>query len=145
VNHEHRKLAGKLIAQVGSPGRAVFLESGRGGVQIYEEEPEVPHRTGLEIFGVEPFDQVLLHLAAVGAVFCFSRLPIFGRPRHWAAGHLSDFGQHVRAFGKLLAATHDRSFADERLLHYQQKCHADGKSSSSSRSAPVRSDPPNTE
>ena len=50
VNHEHRKLAGKLIDAVGPPGQTVvFLESFAGGPPI-SDDPSGGMPTGAEIF-----------------------------------------------------------------------------------------------
>ncbi|MHB1033257.1 MAG: DUF4350 domain-containing protein [Pirellulales bacterium] len=120
VNHEHRKLAGRLIAQVGSPGRVVFLESGASGPPIRDEDPSGGMRTGMEILGAWPANLILLHLAALGIIFCFSRSAIFGRPRQGEPAGVSDFGRHVAALGDLLARTGDSAFAVARLLNYRQ-------------------------
>ncbi|HEX4148130.1 MAG TPA: hypothetical protein VHY20_04045, partial [Pirellulales bacterium] len=49
VNHEHRKLAGKLIDSIGSNRRVTFLESGPQQLDIYDTEPENAGRSGLAI------------------------------------------------------------------------------------------------
>jgi hypothetical protein len=108
VNHEHRKLAGKLIKAVGSPGRVVFLESGPGGPPI---DPAAEAVTFWQLFGGWPLNVILLHLAVLGIIFCFARWPIFGRPQTPPAELVSDFGKHVEAVGELLHRTHDRNFA----------------------------------
>jgi len=56
----------------------------------------------------------------LGIVVCLSRSPIFGRPRELPADSPSDFGKHVAALGKLLAATKDRNYAHARLAQYRQ-------------------------
>jgi hypothetical protein len=121
VNHEHRKLAGKLIEEVGpAPKDVVFLESRHGGPRIYEDEPSGKTPTGLELFGRWPTNWILLQLAVVGIIFCFSRLPIFGRPRTVAPEGGADFGQHLRAMGELLGRSRDRDYAEARLAGYHQ-------------------------
>ena len=120
LNHEHRKLAGKLIAESGQPGRTVFLESSAGGPQIRAEDPTNAPPTGLEIFNIWPMSFILLHIAAVGIVFCAARYPIFGTPRDPPAASRSDFGRHIRALGELLQMTRDRAYATARLKHYHQ-------------------------
>lgn len=121
VNHEHRKLAGRLIAEIGPSGRSVvFLESGPGGPMIRNEEPPVGTPTGLEIFIVWPTNWILLHLAAAGILFCFSRLPIFGRPRELPPPPTSDFALHVDAVARLMERSGDRSYATARVMHYHQ-------------------------
>jgi hypothetical protein len=126
VNHEHRKLAGKLIDAVGDDKRVVFAESGSRGLPIRDKEPDNQQRSGLEIFGIAPFDLVFLHLSTLGLIFCFSRYVIFGRPRDAESVHPSDFGKHVTALGLLLARTRDRAFALARIDHYQ-KTRRDGE------------------
>jgi hypothetical protein len=168
VNHEHRKLAGKLIDEIGPPGKTVvFLESrgrqssrydswptgakknkkkrssdGRGRFHVLgdgkqaedDDEGEPPIRdddpaggdlTGMEIFGVWPTNWILLHLAAVGVIFCFSRWPIFGRPKPPETPSPSDFGRHVDALAELLKRTRDRVYAMERILNYRQRSERD--------------------
>lgn len=120
VNHENRKLAGQLIDEIGSkPQKVVFLESGPGGPPIWEDEPPEHAQTSLEILTVWPFNAIFLQLGALGLIFCYSRLPIFGRPRPLAAPRLSDFGRHVAALGSLLQRTGDRAYALNRVAHYQ--------------------------
>ena len=120
VNHEHRKLAGKLIAEVGEPGRLVFLESSAGGPPVFSKEPEQSMSGAWAITRIWPISAILLHLAALGIIFCFARYPIFGVPIEPPPPPLSDFGEHVKALGKLLARTRDRPFALGKLAHYHE-------------------------
>jgi hypothetical protein len=112
VNHEHRKLAGKLIAATGEPGQVVFLESGRGGPRI---DPAPTDSSIWTLFEAWPLGAILLQLAAVGVMFCFARWPIFGRPKQPPPETTADFGKHVTAVGQLIARTKDRQFALDRL------------------------------
>lgn len=120
VNHEHRKLAAKLIASTGAPGDVVFLESGPDDPQILDEDPAAKTPTGLEVFFVWPLNFILLHLALLGIVFAFARAPIFGLPRRPAAPPLSDFARHVSALGELLHGTRDRAYAVKQIQNYHQ-------------------------
>jgi len=121
VNHEHRKLAGKLIGAVGPPGQTVvFLESSAGGPFIRDEDPAAGMPTGLEIFNIWPTNWILLHLAIAGIIFCFSRWPVLGRPYEPEPPSQSDFGQHIRALAELLKRSRDHAYATTRLLRYQQ-------------------------
>ncbi len=120
VNHQHRKLAGKLVDELAPGSRVVFLETGADSPPIHDEDPQTHPRNGLEMFGVEPLNHIFLHLSILGVIFCFARLPIFGRALPPPAAPTSDFGQHVEAVGDLLAKTGDGSYAAARLLHYQQ-------------------------
>jgi len=121
VNRQHRKLAGKLIEEVGPPGQTVaFLESGPGGPPILAEDPAVEVPTGVEMALTPPLCWLFLHLAIVGVAFCFSRWPVFGLPRQLDTGVTSDFGKHIEALGDLLRRSRDRAYAMARVLHYQQ-------------------------
>ena len=121
VNHEHRKLAAKLIEECGEAGdKVVFVESEAGGPKIVEKEPTGNMPTALELLKVWPLNAILLHVAVLGLVLCLARSPIFGRPRELAVDSPSDFGKHVAALGKLLAQTKDRNYAHARLMQYRQ-------------------------
>jgi len=117
VNHEHCKLAGKLIEAVGPPGRVVFLESGPGGPPV---DPPYSSNSLWTLFSAWPLGPILLQLAVMGIIFCFARWPIFGRPQQPAAESLSDFGKHVDAVGRLLARTRKREFAVQQVPQAQQ-------------------------
>jgi hypothetical protein len=121
VNREHRRLAGQLIEEIGPPGQTVvFLESGPRGIFLFETDPTSGPPSGLAIFQVWPANWILLHLAVVGIILCFSRFPIFGRPRDPEPEGVSDFGRHVQALGELLQQSGDTAHAAARLSHYRQ-------------------------
>ncbi len=139
VNHEHRKLAGQLIEEVGPPRQTVvFLESYAGGPLILDRDPTAGAPTGLEIFNIWPTGWILLHLTLAGILFCFSRFAIFGRPREPEAESTSDFGQHIQAVGELLQRSRDTTYAMTRLVHYRQAVQPDA----GPRSVPSDSRPP---
>jgi hypothetical protein len=126
VNHEHRKLAAKLIDVVTAEDQegqvVVFLESHAGGPPISGEDEDVPNVSdALEIFNVWPTNWILMHLAVVGLLLCFWRFPIFGLPRPDDPPHLSDFGKHLDAVGELLKQSGDEDYARERIRQYLQK------------------------
>ena len=121
VNHEHRKLAGRLIALCAPAKRVVLLESGAGGPSIVARDGDSDRQTGFEIFTVWPLGFVMLHLAIVGITLCIASFPIFGRPRELTSASTSDFGQHVAALGDLLAKTRDRQYAIDRLKEYEEQ------------------------
>ena len=147
VNHEHRKIAARLVEECGEPGNAAFLESGPTGLAIFDQEPENAYATGAEVFTVWPLGLIVIHLVAAGILFCFIEFPIFGRPKarfHVAAANLAsdavvgvlnivivrktrdpstshaDFGSHISALGELLQRTGDESYAQARISHYHQ-------------------------
>ncbi|MCA9247995.1 MAG: hypothetical protein KDA42_12790 [Planctomycetales bacterium] len=119
VNHEHRKLAGKLIDEVGPTGNVVFLESGPGNVPIHESDPDPEAPTGLELFAKWPLNWILFQLGLWGLIFAAARWPIFGRPKREQTESLTDFGRHVTALGELLERTGDRGYALAKIRHYQ--------------------------
>ena len=120
VNHEHRKLAGRLINEFGSKRRVVFLISDEGGPTIFDEEPKAKSPSGLEGFFEWPENVVWLHLAAAGIVICLARWPIFGRPRRPERTETGDFGLHITALGDMMSQTKDARFAQEKLMQYYQ-------------------------
>jgi hypothetical protein len=117
VNHEHRKLADRLIAEAGPHGRVVFLESEAGGPTILDKDPGIDLPTGPTGW---PLDYILLLFAVTGLTYLFSQYPIFGTPRDAPQKHSADFGQHVEALGELLQQTGDERLARSKLEHYQQ-------------------------
>jgi hypothetical protein len=119
VNHEHRKLAGRLIDACGQPGSVGFLESGPEGPPIFLDEPRAKYPTGLEALIVWPIGCMLMHLAVVGIVLCFALFPIFGRPRELPPESTSDFGKHIDALGHLLQRVGDPKYAADRVAQYQ--------------------------
>ena len=137
VNREHRKLAGKLIDEVGPTGQTVvFLESYSGGPPIHDEDPSMTPPSGLAIFNIYPANWILLHLAVAGIILCFSSFPIFGRPRSPRPDGTSDFGRHVGALGELLQRSRDTAYARAKLKQYHQSTRSDagGKSETNPKS-----------
>lgn len=116
VNHEHRKLAGHLIASCGTPGKTVFLETDDRGARISRSSDN-------PFWGLlkqRPLGAILMHLFALGMLYCFATFPIFGPARSLTRETVTDFGKHVIALGKRLAATRDAQYARGRLSAYQQ-------------------------
>lgn len=119
VNHEHRKLAARLVDEVGRPRYVVFLE-GSGNPVVLDKDPAVRFPSVLAYFDVHPINYALWHLLLLAVLLLLSRFPIFGRPRDDAQRAPGDFGLHVTALGALMARTRDKSYAWQRVLHYQQ-------------------------
>lgn len=120
VNHEHRKLARKLVDECVGKETVVFLQSGHTGIPIkdFDPPPDVP--SSLMIFTVWPLNIILVHMAIVGVVFCFARWPIFGHPHRSPADRMSDFGHHVSALGSMLSRTENRSYVRHQISVYRQ-------------------------
>ncbi len=143
VNHEHRKLAGRLIAEVGAvPKKVVFLESGPGAVPIREDEPLSGPPSVMAMISVWPLGAIVAHLVVLGLIFVYARWPIFGVAHRLPRSSLSDFGRHVIALGGLLRLTRDAAYARETIASYRQAQDGDtsqrseaGQGSSSSATA----------
>jgi hypothetical protein len=122
INHEHRKLAAALIAQIGPlPRKVAFLESDRRDPPIRRSETSAAMPTGMNAFHVWPTNWILLHLAIVGILLCFARWPVFGRPKSPESAAPSDFGKHVEALADLLRQSRDRDYARSRVDHYRKE------------------------
>ena len=121
VNHEHRKLAAKLIDQCGQPEDVVFLESESGGPPIIAKEPELKPPGAMQMMSVWPLSAIITHVIAVGILLCFALYPIFGHPRSLVAAPRSDFSKHIDSLGKLLAKTEDIGFANTKIQYYQHR------------------------
>ena len=139
VNHEHRKLAGRLVDTIGPPRRTVvFLESGAGGPPIRESDPNIAPPTGFEMFRVWPIGAVLTQLAALGLVFAMMKWPIFGTPRRTRRASTSDFRSHITALGRLLRYGRSRSYATELLRLYRQSVRRDATANESPQTPPTK-------
>lgn len=117
VNHDHRRLAHRLIDSC--LGDVAFLEGSPNEIRVYDQEPVQPNRSFFSAFTVWPLGAITFHFALLGILYCFNVFPIFGRPRQLAPEPLSDFGKHVTALGELLRRSGDQGYAQERLDDYQ--------------------------
>ncbi len=129
VNHEHRKLAARLVESVGSAKRIIFLASYDGGTvrtkSSNQDDSNQPHSM-VDIFGIWPLSVILTQWGLVLLLLCFSRWPIFGPPRDPPAPTASDFSRHVNALGEALELTRDEAFAKARWQHYQEQVRSQG-------------------
>lgn len=119
VQHEHRKLACRLIDECGESGRAVFLETSEGGPRVIDQVENAHH--AWKAFTVWPLNCILLHVTVLGILFCFTAFPIFGRAKKYKESLPTDFGKHIDALGKLYSDTHDAAYARDRLVYYRDK------------------------
>jgi hypothetical protein len=120
VNRENRKLAGRLIDEIGPPGQDVmFVETRLGPPPIRDEDPPRSRPGNWRNLLTYPVDWIVMHLAVAGFVFLLWRWPIFGLPRELEEDSVADFGKHVTAVGAWLEKSRDEAFAEERLQHYQ--------------------------
>jgi hypothetical protein len=115
VNHEHRKLAGRLIERCGDPGKVVFWESSSFRGSSAEQEDE------WSVLTTWPLNFILLHLAVLGLLYILWRYPIFGQAYTLRPPATSDFAKHIEALGKLMAATNDEDYARRKLAEYRER------------------------
>ncbi len=124
--HEHRRLAGKLIDQIGPPPQTIaFLEFDLFGEKTSNKDPSFGPSLGFQVFHVWPTNWIMLHVCLLGVLLCFWRYPIFGRPVKRESESSSDFGLHIDAVARLLERTGDTAFAHSRLQHYRQVARID--------------------
>jgi len=121
VNLEHRKLAQRLVDVCGPADRVCFLESDAEGLSVNTSDMNSGIPTKMEAFRVWPMNVLLIHLLAVGLIFCAMVFPIFGRPKRLPAPGRSDLSTHIDALGKLLAQTKDSEYARKCCETYQQQ------------------------
>ena len=129
VNHQNRRLAGKLIDECLPAQQVMFVESDYGKLRISARD--ITHSNGLEAFTVWPVNVILLHAMSLGILFCFAWWPIFGRPRSLRAPPRSDFRKHIAALGKMLRKTGDEEYATKQIEHYRQHVRRDPPTQSS--------------
>lgn len=119
--HEHRRLAGKLIDEIGPAEKTIaFLEFDPYRPKIADKDPSFGPRLGFEVFHVWPTNWILLHVVFLGILYCYWRFPIFGQPVDPRSDSTSDFGLHIDAVAKLLARTGNTTYAHARLQHHRQ-------------------------
>ena len=115
INHENRKIAGKLIDECSPDAQVAFLESGPGGPSIEKKAADKQEREW-----PFPLNAIIFHLVMLSLVFCLGRSAIFGRARELPVEPASDFGKHIAALGKLMQRTKDQAYAYARLQQYRQ-------------------------
>lgn len=113
VNHDHRKLAGRLIDDLGEPKKRVFAYIGFSELDIEktsEVSDESPHVL-LTLLHIWPLSIILCHVIVLCAAFCFYKWPIFGRPKRSREIQVADFSKHIDAYAAMLAEAKDDDYA----------------------------------
>jgi hypothetical protein len=130
VNHEHRKLAGRLIEEVGKAKHVVILDSqNHHPISLAGDKNNPPEQTPqsmLDVFDVWPLSAILVQWGLLIVLLCFAKWPIFGPPRDPPPPPASDFGRHVAALGAAMAVTGDAEYAQSRVQQYRQLRDATG-------------------
>jgi len=117
VNHEHRKLAGRLIGSLGEPKKRVFVYIGHSDLDIEkvtEVSDESPHVL-LTLLHIWPLSIILCHVIVLCAAFFFYKWPIFGRPKREKEYQVTDFSKHIDAYATLLAEAKDDDYTTQQI------------------------------
>ena len=118
INHEHRKLAGRLIEQFGDSPKRIFVYMGFDNPdfeQTGSSDNASPHLL-FSLLQIWPLSVVIWQVILIGTVFCFHKWPIFGRPKKLPIVQVTDFGMHLDAYADLLArAKHADKFVEKQL------------------------------
>lgn len=120
VNTEHRRLAGKLVAEVGdTPQRVYFLQAWDDMEE--DDAPPEEHQApvGLILLQLWPANVVFFHCLALGIVIAFFLVPIFGRRKRMKRKDLADFGEHINAMADMLEDTGDVDYCRRKIEQYQ--------------------------
>ena len=118
VNHEHCKLAGRLIDAFGKPKKRVCVYIGSREIDFNRSNDageESPHVL-LTLLHIWPLSVILCHLIVLCAAFCFYKWPIFGRPQTLTESPVTDFGKHIDACAELLAEAKDDNYTLNQIM-----------------------------
>lgn len=118
VNHEHRKLAQRMIEEC--QGRRVgFLHTTPSDRDAHSTASgSLP---GISALSSWPIGMIIVHAFLLGVLLCFAWFPILGRPSAGEQPSTTDFGKHIQAIGSLLSRISDREHAYRALAEYQKQ------------------------
>ena len=130
VNHEHRKLAGKLIEQHRMRRKRQWSSWRAGPAGRRSAKDDHDRRRFNRRGDLPPLADELDPLAPGGGRASCSVLRV-GRFSAGRAGAdeppPSDFGKHIDALAELMSVSRDRAYAIRALLHYQQNAKEEKK------------------
>lgn len=142
VNHEHRKLAGRLVERCNTTGDVLLIESNHDPAIVNTDVQD--RQTLFEFFELWPLNAIVVHAVLLGFVACMAFAPIFGRPKELPTAAASDFGRHVAALGRLLGGTGAREYAVQKLQQYRRRAQRGSGKSRLATTRPAHPTPPNT-
>lgn len=131
VNHEHRKLADRLVQEAAPESDVLFIESGPDPIKVIEIDQRDRQQTAWDWMSLWPWSFVVPHLFVVALVFCFAYFPIFGRAKELRDTEEADFGRHIAALGGLYAKTDDGKYMLDKIKYYQEHVRRDSGQSHS--------------
>jgi hypothetical protein len=112
VHKQNRALALAFGRSLDSRTVGVVLSSRLGAD---DEGPSV-----WKLFLTQPVPWIVGHLFAALALYCWTRFPVFGRPREDRKSDERRFGRHVEALGDLFMHPAHREFAIEKIETWRQ-------------------------
>ena len=116
VNHEHRKLAARMVDECGSePARVAFWE----GDAFVPSADSAEQQHQWMMLTIWPTNFILLHLGVLGVMYIMWKYPIFGPAKDLPPPATSDFANHINAMGELMAATNEVGYARAKLQNYR--------------------------
>lgn len=119
INHEHRKLAQKLIRFCeGEHVGFLHTNADDRDVHVKREGETLP---GLAAFTTWPLGIIIFHAFVLGVLLLFYQFPILGRPQGGPRVSTGDFGKHIQAIGRLLRRQGDSAHAQRALAKYRRQ------------------------
>ncbi|WP_010584413.1 DUF4350 domain-containing protein [Schlesneria paludicola] len=110
VDPGNRRLAAEFTKFIPETGRVAVALSSRWHDSDETESPSI-----LQFLKVHPNGWVFGQGILAMLLFCWSRYPIFGRPRESISVETARFGRHVEALGNLLRRTRNTNYARQRI------------------------------
>lgn len=118
VDPGNRRLARDLVARLPAEARVVVVGSAvaRGAEDDGDAAPSM-----WRLLAVQPHPWIAVHVLLGMILFCWSKAPIFGRPRREAGRPPQDFGHHVQALAALLRRSRDDGFVRGRVEEWRRR------------------------
>ncbi len=124
VDAGNRRLAGQFVRLLPTEGRILVVGSARvsrpegsGDLDADGNNPPSPWR----LIFVQPIPWLLPQALLAMVFFCWSKAPIFGRPRSSSPEQVQDFGKHVSALASLLTkASGGSAYCGEQLKEWRR-------------------------
>lgn len=117
VDPGNRRLAAALVARLPAAVRVIVVGSTTIGTDRGADESGP---SSWRLLAVQPHPWIVAQALLAIMLFCWWKMPIFGRPRREESRRPQDFGHHVEALGMLLRKSRDEAFARGRLESWRR-------------------------
>lgn len=121
INHEHRKLANRLIHEFGEGRKKVFILYSDHDIYTYDlgdRTHQSSFDTVLKFLQAWPVSILFWQCILLGILFCFYKWPIMGRPRKLPQTRHVDFMEHISAYADLLSATGEEIYVRKQVKQF---------------------------